>query len=134
MMSHYLKLAMARLLRDKPGIGLVYAINEPAMAGAHDALEGSGIENDVLIVSIDGGWSGVRNVAAGAPGATAMQNSLRMARLGVEAVAGFVRTCRKPVNTHGLDFRDTGVSLVTDEPVSVVPSISPECAPKDCRG
>lgn len=126
--------AMEKLLREKPGIDLVYAINEPAAAGAHAAIDGSGMENDALIVSVDGGCEGARNVAAGALGATAMQFPLRMAQLGVEVVVEFVRTGRKPVNTPGLNFHDTGVSLVTDEPVRGVPSISTERALEDCWG
>ena len=125
---------MERLLREKPGIDLIYAINEPTATGARAALEGSGMKNDVLIISVDGGCEGVRNVAAGALGATAMQYPLRMAELGVEAVVAFVRTGRKPENTPGLDFHDTGVALVTDEPVRGVPSISTERALKDCWG
>ena len=123
---------MEKLLREKPGIDLVYAINEPAAAGAHAALKGSGIKNDALLVSVDGGCQGVRNIAAGALGATAMQYPLRMARLGVEAVVAFVRTGKKPVNTPGQDFQDTGVALVTDKPVPGIPSISTERALKDC--
>lgn len=106
-----------------------------AAAGAHAAIDGSGMKNDVLIVSVDGGCHGVRKVATGALGATAMQYPLRMDRLlGVEAVVKFVRTGRKPVKTPGLDFNDTGVTLVTDEPVRGVPSISTERALKDCWG
>ena len=66
--------------------------------------------------------------------ATAMQFPVRMARLGVEAVVEFVRTGRKPVNTPGLDFHDTGVTLVTDEPARSIPSISAKRALKDWWG
>ena len=40
----------------------------------------------------------------------------------------------KPENTPGLDFHDTGVVLVTYEPVQGIPSISTERALKDCWG
>ena len=66
--------------------------------------------------------------------ATAMCFPVRMARLGVEAVFEFVITGRKPENTPGLDFHDTGVVLVTYEPVQGIPSISTERALKDCWG
>ena len=102
--------AMRKLLGETPGIDLVYAINEPAAAGAHAALKESGRDNNVLIVSIDGGCQGVWMVATGALGATAMQYPVRMAALGVEAAVEFTRTGRMPENTPGLDFHDTGVT------------------------
>ena len=126
--------AMERLLREKPGIDVVYAINEPAASGAHAALEALGMENDVVIVSVDGGCRGVAMVASGALGATAMQYPVRMAALGVEAAVGFARTGRRPRNTPGLEFHDTGVTLVTDRPVPGIPSISSERARKKCWG
>ncbi len=78
-------MAMEALMRNEPGIDFVYAINEPA-AGAHPALRVLGVEKDVLVVSVYGGCAGVRNVAPGAIGATAMQYPLRMASLGLEAM------------------------------------------------
>lgn len=126
--------AMERLVRKDPGINVVYTLNEPAAAGAAAALKALGMENDVLIVSVDGGCPGVRNVATGTLGATSMQYPLRMASLGIEAVVEFARTGRKPENTPGLDFHDTGVALVTDEPVSGIPSLSVEQGLKECWG
>ena len=126
--------AMEKLLGETPGIDVVYAINEPAAAGTHAALEASGRENDVLIVSIDGGCQGAWMVATGALGATAMQYPVRMAALGVEAAVEFTRTGRMPGNTPGLDFHDTGVTLVTDKPVPGIPSISSERALMECWG
>lgn len=126
--------AMDALVSEHPEIDLVYAINEPAAAGAHAALKALGMVKDVLIVTVDGGCRGVREVAAGAIGATAMQYPLRMASLGVEAVVTFIRTGRKPENTPGLDFHDTGVALVTDTPAPGIPSISSEQALKECWG
>ena len=55
--------AMENLLQKDPGINVVYTINEPAAAGAYEALKSVGRENDVLIVSVDGGCPGVQNVA-----------------------------------------------------------------------
>ncbi len=126
--------AMDALLREHRGIGVVYAINEPAAAGAHAALRALGMEKEATIVTVDGGCRGVRDVAAGAIGATAMQYPVRMAALGLEAVVAFLRTGRKPENTPGLDFHDTGVTLVTDAPVPGIPSISSEQALKACWG
>ncbi len=126
--------AMEGLLRQDSSINLVYAINEPAAAGAYAALRALGVENDVLMVAIDGGCPGVRSVAAGELGATAMQYPLRMATLGIEAVVEFATTGRKPQNTPGLDFYDTGTTLVTEEPVSGVPSISASRGLGECWG
>ncbi|MXW41101.1 MAG: sugar ABC transporter substrate-binding protein [Synechococcus sp. SB0668_bin_15] len=124
--------AMEKLIRQEPDINLVYAINEPAAAGAYEALKALGMENNVLIVSIDGGCPGIRSISEGALGATAMQYPLPMARLGMEAVMEFIKTGEKPHNTPGLDFYDTGVTLVTDQPVDGIPSISTEDGLKTC--
>ena len=126
--------AMEELLRAEPVLDVVYVINEPAATGAHVALKAAGRDRDVLIVTVDGGCPGVGMVAAEAFGATAMQFPVRMATLGVEAVVEFLETGREPVNSPGLDFHDTGVALVTDEPLPEVPSISTERASKECWG
>ena len=57
--------AMENLLQKDPSINLVYTINEPAAAGAYQALKAAGKEKDVTIVSVDGGCPGVDNVKAG---------------------------------------------------------------------
>ena len=62
--------AMENLLQKDPTINLVYTINEPAAAGAYEALKAAGKENDVTIVSVDGGCPGVEAVEAGQIGAT----------------------------------------------------------------
>ena len=53
-----------------------------------------------------------------------MQYPLRMATLGIETVVEFVKTGKKPLNILGLDFYNTGVTLVTDQPMDGIPSIS----------
>jgi len=116
--------AMENLLAKDPFINVVYTINEPAAAGAYEALKSIGRENDVLIVSVDGGCPGVQNVADGVIGATSQQYPLLMASLGVEAIAAWAKDGTKPENTPGKSFFDTGVSLVTDQPVDGVESIS----------
>ena len=117
--------AMENLLQKDPEINVVYTINEPAAAGAYEALKSAGKENDVLIVSVDGGCPGVKNVAAGVIGATSMQFPLKMAAMGVEAVKTFAETGNKPEPSPGLDFYNTGVELITDKPVEGVPSRHP---------
>ncbi len=74
--------AMENLLQKDPGVNVVYTINEPAAAGAYEALKAVGKEKDVLIVSVDGGCPGVKNVEAGVIGATSMQFPLLMASHG----------------------------------------------------
>ena len=115
--------AMENLLTKDPMVNVVYTINEPAAAGAYEALKSFGRENDVLIVSVDGGCPGVANVKDGVIGATSQQYPLQMAALGVEAIKAWADTGTKPVPTEGKDFFDTGVKLVTDEAVDGVESI-----------
>lgn len=116
--------AMENLLQIDPSINVVYTINEPAAAGAYEALRAVGRENDVLIVSVDGGCPGVANVRDGVIGATSMQFPLLMASLGIQAIADFVATGARPANTDGLDFFNTGVELITDRPVDGIPSLT----------
>ena len=115
---------MENLLQKDPDVNVVYTINEPTAAGAYEALKAAGKENDVLMTSVDGGCPGVKNVEAGVIGATSMQFPLLMASMGVEAVAEFAKSGKKPEPTPGLDFFDTGVALITDKPVDGVPSIT----------
>jgi fructose transport system substrate-binding protein len=126
--------AMETLMQRDPGINVVHTINEPAAAGAYEALRAFGKADDVLVVSVDGGCPGVRNVAEGVIGATSMQFPLLMASMGVEAVVKYAETGEKPEPTPGLDFFNTGVQLVTDNPVDGLPSITSEEALKLCWG
>ena len=126
--------AMENLLAVDPDINVVYTINEPAAAGAYEALKSIGREKDVLIVSVDGGCPGVQNVADGVIGATSQQYPLLMASKGVEAIKNWAETGQKPANTEGKDFTDTGVSLVTDEVADGVESISVAEGTERCWG
>ncbi len=115
--------AMETCLNSSKDINLVYTINEPAAVGASEAIEAAGLEG-VTIVSVDGGCSpGIEAVKAGTIGATSQQYPVKMAQLGVEAIAKFKATGEEPAVTPGLDFFDTGVALVTDKPVDGVESI-----------
>lgn len=116
--------AMEALLAVEPMINVVYTINEPAAAGAYEALKSIGRENDVLIVSVDGGCPGIQNVADGVIGATSQQYPLLMASLGIEAIAQYAADGTLPAPTEGKNFFDTGVALVTDKAVDGVDSIS----------
>jgi fructose transport system substrate-binding protein len=107
--------AMENLLQKDPSLNLVYTINEPAAAGAYEALKAAGKEKDVTIVSVDGGCPGVENVKKGVIGATSQQYPLKMAEMGVEAVVQFAKNGEKPQAEAGKDFIDTGVTLITDD-------------------
>jgi fructose transport system substrate-binding protein len=115
--------AMENLLAKDPMINVVYTINEPAAAGAYEALKSIGRENDVLIVSVDGGCPGVQNIKDGVIGATSQQYPLLMASKGIEAIVAWAKDGTKPANTPGKEFFDTGVALVTDKSVDGVESI-----------
>ena len=115
--------AMENLLQKDPSINVVHTINEPAAAGAYEALKAVGMEGNVLIVSVDGGCPGVKNVEAGIIGATSQQYPLQMAALGIEAIKKFADTGEKPSPTEGKTFVDTGVNLVTAKPSEGVDSI-----------
>ncbi len=126
--------ALENLIQRDPGINVVYTINEPAAAGAYEALKSLGIQKNVTIVSVDGGCPGVRNVKQGVIGATSMQFPLLMAAKGVEAIEIFAKSGQKPKASDGLDFYDTGVELITDSPVPGIPSISADEGLKKCWG
>ena len=113
--------AMENALQKCPDVNLVYTINEPAAAGAWEALKAVGKDDgSVMIVSIDGGCPGVKNVEAGVIGATSQQYPHKMASMALEAIAkGTI-----PPNTEGKEFFDTGATLITAKPVEGVPSIS----------
>ena len=124
--------AMEKCLAKNPNINLVYTINEPAAVGANAALQAAGTK--ATIVSVDGGCAGVKSVKDGVIGATAQQYPLKMATLGMEAIAKIARGGEKPKTTEGLDFFDTGVALVTDKPVDGVESIDSTKGSEICWG
>jgi fructose transport system substrate-binding protein len=125
---------MENCLQKDPEINVVYTINEPAAAGAYEALKAVGREKDVLVVSVDGGCPGVKNVEAGIIGATSQQYPLLMAALGVEAIKTFADSGEKPKPTEGKNFLDTGVSLVTGKPAADVESIDIKTGLDKCWG
>jgi fructose transport system substrate-binding protein len=124
--------AMEKCLAKNPNINLVYTINEPTAVGANKALQAAG--KKALIVSVDGGCAGVKSVQEGVIGATAQQYPLKMATLGMEAIAKIARGGTKPSTSPGLDFFNTGVALVTDKKVPGIDSISSDDGAKICWG
>lgn len=126
--------AMENLLQKDPDINVVYTINEPSAAGAYETLRAFGKTDGVLIVSVDGGCPGVENVKEGIIGATSQQYPLLMAALGIEAIAKYAESGELPKPTEGLDFFDTGVTLITDKPVDGVESIDSAEGLEKCWG
>ena len=57
-----------------------------------------------------------------------------MASMGVEAIKKFADTGEKPKATEGKNFFDTGVALITDNPVEGVPSITTKEGLEKCWG
>ena len=126
--------AMERCLAKNPDINTVYTLNEPTANGAFAALKAAGKEKGQIIVSVDGGCAGVASVKDGTIGATSQQYPLKMATLGMEAIAKFAKDKTKPTTSEGLDFFNTGVALVTDTPADGVESITTDEASKICWG
>src|SRR5215471_656578 len=124
--------AMEKILQKADHIDVVYAINEPAADGGYAALKAAGKEKGVLVVAVDGGCPGVKSVKQGIIGATSQQYPLLMASKGVEAVVEYAKTGKKPAATPGMDFLDTGATLVTDHPVPGVNSIDTTEGTKLC--
>jgi fructose transport system substrate-binding protein len=121
--------AMENCLQRAPDINVVYTINEPAAAGAHQALRAAGKAKSVLIVSVDGGCAGVRNVKSGALAATSQQYPLKMAALGVEAGVEYAKTGKKASG-----YTDTGVTLITDKPMPGIESKDSKFGLDNCWG
>jgi fructose transport system substrate-binding protein len=109
--------AMENCLQRAPDVNLVYTINEPAAAGAYNALKKAGKEKNVVIVSVDGGCEGVKNVGAGVIAATSQQYPLKMAAMGVDAGVEYAKSGKKPSG-----YTDTGVTLIAAKPLSGVES------------
>jgi len=121
--------AMENCLQKAPDINVVYTINEPAAAGAFQALKAAGKQKNVLIVSVDGGCVGVKNVKAGVIAATSQQYPLKMASMGVDAGVEYAKTGKKASG-----YVDTGVTLIADKAVSGVESKDAKFGTDNCWG
>ena len=109
--------AMENCLQKNPDINIVYTINEPAAAGAYNALKKAGKEKSVTIVSVDGGCQGIKDTAAGKIAATSQQYPLKMAAMGVDAGVEYAKSGKKVSG-----YVDTGVTLIAATPVTGVDS------------
>jgi fructose transport system substrate-binding protein len=121
--------AMENCLTKDPDINVVYTINEPAAAGAFQALKAAGKEKDVLIVSVDGGCAGVQAIVDGQIAATSQQYPLLMAKMGVDATVDFVTSGKKASG-----YTDTGVTLITDKTMTGVDSVDTKVGLDKCWG
>ena len=121
--------AMENCLQKNPNINLVYTINEPAAAGAYQALKAAGKEKGVIIVSVDGGCEGVRNVQKGIITATSQQYPLKMAAMGVAAGVEYAKSGKKVSG-----YTDTGVTLIANRAYKGVPSRNGAFGLANCWG
>ena len=121
---------MENCLQKNSNINVVYAINEPAAAGAYKALKAAGKEKSVVILGVDGMCSnGVGNVEKGVIAATSMQYPLKMASMGVAAGVQYAKDGKRQTG-----YTDTGVDLVAAMPVAGVKSIDTKTARGQCWG
>ncbi|MBL8348786.1 MAG: sugar ABC transporter substrate-binding protein [Burkholderiaceae bacterium] len=109
--------AMENCLQKVPDVNIVYTINEPAAAGAFNALKKAGKDKGVIIVSVDGGCDGIKDVGAGVIAATSQQYPLKMAAMGVAAGVEYAKTGKKVAG-----YTDTGVTLIAAKPMPGVDS------------
>ncbi|MBL0148685.1 MAG: sugar ABC transporter substrate-binding protein [Ideonella sp.] len=121
--------AMENCLQKNPDINVVYTINEPAAAGAFNALKKAGKDKSVIIVSVDGGCQGVKDVAAGKIAATSQQYPLKMASMGVEAGVEYAKSGKKVAG-----YTDTGVTLIAGKAVAGVDSKDTKVGTDLCWG
>jgi fructose transport system substrate-binding protein len=122
---------MTQLLQQHPDINVVYTVNEPAAFGAAAALKAAGMGNDdVILVSVDGGCDAIKNgVRPGVIDATVQQYPENMARKGIEAIADAARGGPKPSG-----YLDTGVELITGKHVDGVDSKDVAFGVRNCWG
>jgi fructose transport system substrate-binding protein len=121
--------AMENCLQKNPDINVVYTINEPAAAGAFNALKKAGKDKSVIVVSVDGGCQGVKDVAAGKIAATSQQYPLKMASMGVEAGVEYAKSGKKVAG-----YTDTGVTLIAGKAVAGVDSKDTKVGTDLCWG
>jgi len=121
--------AMENCLQKSPDVNLVYTVNEPAAAGAFNALKKAGKDKGVTIVSIDGGCDAMKNLSSGMIIATSQQYPIKMGAMGVEAGVEYAKTGKKPSG-----YTNTGVTLITSKPLNGVASKDVKTSTDLCWG
>jgi fructose transport system substrate-binding protein len=120
--------AMENILQKADQIDVVYAINEPSAYGGMAALKAAGKDKGVIAVAIDGGCFAMPWVKDGTIAATTQQYPLLMAADGVQEIADYLKSGKKPESI------DSGEKLITNEPMPGVPSITVDEGLKLCWG
>jgi len=122
---------MEQLLQKDPDINVIYSINEPSGFGAATALKAAGKQpDDFILVSVDGGCDAIeRGIKPGVIDATSQQYPQNMAAQGVEKIAAAARGGEKPSG-----YVDTGVKLITADPVDGVASEDAAFGTENCWG
>jgi fructose transport system substrate-binding protein len=123
--------AMETLLQKDSGSNVIYSINEPSGFGGATALKAAGKDpKDFILVSVDGGCNAIKNgIKPGIIDATSQQYPLKMAALGVEKGAAAARGGAKPSG-----YTDTGVNLISAQPVKGVDSKDAAYGEANCWG
>jgi fructose transport system substrate-binding protein len=123
--------AMENLLQKDSGINVIYSINEPSGFGGATALKAAGKNpKDFILVSVDGGCHAIKDgIKTNLFDATSQQYPLKMAALGVEKGAAAARGGPKPSG-----YTDTGVNLITNQPVKGVPAKDVKFGEANCWG
>jgi fructose transport system substrate-binding protein len=123
--------AMETLLQKDSGINVIYSINEPSGFGGATALKAAGKNpKDFILVSVDGGCHAIKDgIKPNIIDATSQQYPLKMAALGVEKGAAAARGGPKPSG-----YVDTGVNLITNQPVKGVTAKDAKFGEANCWG
>ena len=123
--------AMETLLQKDPDINVIYSINEPSGFGGANALKAAGKDpKDFILVSVDGGCDAIkRGIKTGVIDATSQQYPLKMAALGVQKIAEAARGGAKPSG-----YTDTGVNLISDQPMKGVSAKDSAYGTANCWG
>jgi fructose transport system substrate-binding protein len=122
---------MEQLLQKNPNINIVYSINEPSGFGGATALKSAGKDpKNYILVSVDGGCDAInKGINKGIIDATSQQYPSLMASDGVKNIAAAARGGKKPTGYH-----DTGVTLITNNPMKGVDSKDGKYGSQHCWG
>jgi fructose transport system substrate-binding protein len=82
-----------------------------------------------MIVSVDGGCTGVKGVQSGQIAATSQQYPLKMASQGVDAIVEYAKSGKKASG-----YTDTGVTLITAKQQAGVDSKDVQFGLDNCWG
>ncbi|WP_218151800.1 substrate-binding domain-containing protein [Mycetocola miduiensis] len=114
--------AMEKCLSLNPNINVVYTSNTAPGLGAYQALKAANV--DALLTSINGACEDINTIIDGKFGAGSQQFPGKMGAEGVKAAVEYVRSGTKPTTDNADGFIDTGVELVTDQPVAGLESVT----------